>query len=241
MKNFKKIIVALCCVGTCIPFLINTASAQSTFSSDRLKSACINYIKKNIKDDVEIAITQNIETQKFSESNIKAKCSGDLSRLRRFSFINIEFYHDDKIVKRLTVPVKIRFFADVAVCKKDIARNTIIEADDFEVKRMDVSGYNSYDFPELKNLVGAKSRVYLSEGKIIGKAFIEEKQTVKKGDKVNIISVSGPVCVKAEGTALQSGKIGQKIRVQREGLKGGSTPKILDAEVSSEGIVVINN
>ena len=216
------------------------ARAQSTFSSEKLKDACINYIKKNIKDDVEIAITQKIETQKFSETGIKAKCNGNLAKLRGFGYVNLEFIEDNKTVKRIAVPVNIKYFANVPVCKKHISRSSIISSDDFEVRRMDITGYNSSDFSDPNLLIGSKARVNISEGKIIGKVFIEEKQTIKRGDKVNIISVFGAVCVKAEGTALQDGKIGQKIRVKRDGLKGGSTPKILDAEISSVGIVVIN-
>lgn len=227
--------------------LVMTSSifAESNFSGDRLKSSMINYINKLISPDnsteIEVIFSKDIDNYKFSQDNINAKFNVNEKSLRGNSFIAIEFYNNNILIKRDEFPIRIKIYANVYVAARKINRGETISENDAVTAKKDITIYKNGEIPERNSIIGTVANQNIPKDAIFTLNNIKTAQFgISKGDIVNIISRSGAVAVKLKGTALQDAEQGKKIRVQCES-RSGSAAQVLEGIVESPGIVAIYN
>ncbi len=208
--------------------------SKSTFSGERLKEACLNYIYNMVGSNAEVSISQNIEDQTFDESGIVANCYGEEKSLRGNCYIIIEFHQNGFLKRRLQIPVRIRIFSDVPTATKTIFRGETVKASEISIEKKDVTNYSSEDILLADDIIGKKASNNISEGSIITRLSIEREKTINRGDKVKIIVETGAIRISAAGEALQDGAPGEMILVKREG-----TDVKLKGKVGIDGSITI--
>jgi flagella basal body P-ring formation protein FlgA len=233
-NNLKKIfIISITSLMMTSLVSINLYS-KSTFSGERLKQACLNYIYSMVGNDAEVSISDKIEDQNFDESGIVANCFGEEKSLKGNCYIIIEFHQNGFLKRRLQIPVRVRLFNEVATAVKTIFRGEAVKAENISLEKKEVTNYTDIDLMPVDEIIGKKARNNISEGSIITRLSLESEKTINRGDKVKIVVEAGAIRISATGEALQDGAIGDMILVKREG-----TQVKLKGRVSLDGSVII--
>ncbi len=217
--------------------LINTTDliSRSYFSGDNIKTACINYIYSQVNDEIEIKINEVIPHQNFEEDKVYARFLGDRNSLKGNTHVVVEFLKDEKILKRITVPVNIKIYKKLPVAVKTIFSGKLIKDGDFVLKRIEATNFNPEDLISEDEIIGAIAKRNISKDNVILRSFIQSGNQINRGQKVEINVISGAVRIRTSGTALQDGLAGSEIRVKKD-----DSNVILNGIVTEEGTVVIN-
>lgn len=213
--------------------------AESNFSGERLKSACIEFLQKKVSGDLNISVTKIIEDQNFVESGVVARCYANVNHYRGNFFITLEFSLNDRVIRRIDVPVKVQIFRQVPIALNSISRGSTIKETDIIKERKDISGYNDSELISFYEVIDSKAKSNISKGAVITKHFLQESNIINRGDRVIIIVQSGAVQIRTTGVALQDGSFGETIRVRRDGIAGSSSSKTLQGNVTQDGTVII--
>lgn len=234
MKTLFKIL--------CILFLINSITSilysQSTFSAERIENAIINYLKSQSNEDIDIEIIQNIKPISFAENSVSASLSHSFNEFKGLGFVVIEFKKDGKTLLKEQIRVKIKKFRTLPITKRVIRIGEIIQKDDIEISKVDVSSTNESELVNnIDNLYGKIARNGIPKGSVIKKNDITNEILIKKGQIITIVAQSGAVTIKTLGTALQDGGIGDMIRVKRN----GQNASILTGMIDENGNVMLYN
>ena len=130
---------------------------------------------------------------------------------------------------------RLKKYADVVVAIRDIPVQTVLSYDDVTLERREVTRVEQI-FYKLDDVVGMQMRRTVFSGTLLNRFMISRPVIIKQGSNVTIISISGVVSVQTQGQALQSGGVGDVIRV-RNLLSG----KSMLARIENETTVVIDN
>ncbi len=220
--------------------------AESNFSGDRLNNALVNYINKLINQennkDIEVILGKKIQDYHFSQDDIQAKFDVNPKLLRGSTFIAIEFFKNDVLVKRDEYPVRIKQYALVPIANRIIKRNEEINENDISFEKRDISIYQNGEILDINDIIGNIANQNISKNTIISSNNIKQALQIgiSRGDIVNVISRSGAVAVSVKGTALNDAELGKQIRVKCDSSKSRS-PHVIIGIVESPGIVAINN
>lgn len=209
-------------------------SSQSTFSGERIKEACKKYLYQNIPDDAEISISKNIEDFEFVESNVSARFDSKNSIMRGNTYLGIEFLKDNKILKRIEIPVRIKIYKNVPTALRNISRNEDITSNDLTYSKQDVTNYSDSQLITIEGIIGNKAKRNINKGALVCKESIAAQALIKRGEKVSITVQSGTVRIHTTGQALQDAAVGENIRVKRDG-----TQNILQGQVAMDGTIFI--
>jgi len=213
----------------------NNLLAKSSFSGSRLKNACLSYISNLVDKDSDVRISE-IDDQFFEETGVIARCDARANSLRGNTYVALEFLdHEDKLVKRLEVPVNIKIYKDVPTAVYTLQKGKILMINDITYNKMDVTYLDESKILGIEKIVGKKVNCQINKGEVIQANFLENEVLVNRGGKVNIIVQSGSVSIRTSGVALQDASIGDIIRVQREGSRQSLQGKVYD-----DGTVYIN-
>lgn len=236
MNKKKEISIATIIVIIMVLFIGHNVFGKSYFSGERLKKACYEYIQTIVGEDALISLPPSIPDQSFEEQGIIAKFNWNTQAKKGNSFIALEFYNNEKIIKRIEIPVRIQIFDIVPVAKKTITRGAIIRDEDISLEKREITNYKENEIIDYSEIIGKKAKHNIKEGTVLCNYMIEEEPIIERGNKVNIIVQSGGVRIRTNGEALQNGRIGEKIRIKREG-----TQTILQGRVAKDGSVIISN
>jgi flagella basal body P-ring formation protein FlgA len=213
----------------------NNLLAKSSFSGSRLKNACLSYISNLVDKDSDVRISE-IEDQFFEETGVIARCDARTNSLRGNTYVALEFLdHEEKLIRRVEVPVNIKVYKDVPTAVYTLQKDKIVMINDITYNRMDVTYLDESKIPGIEKIVGKKVNRQINKGEVISANYLENEVLVNRGGKVNIIVQSGAVSIRTSGVALQDASIGDIIRVQREGSRQSLQGKVYD-----DGTVYIN-
>ncbi len=219
---------------TILLLLYYEGDAKSTFPGDRLEEACNNYILKNVGGDIEIECMQVVFDQEFEQESVTARCRANKSLLRGLCKVDIEFLHNGRIIKRVPVAYRVKFFGNVPTALNRIAKGMTINSGDVSLARMEVTGLSKNEIPALNEIVGTKVLSHIPPGSVIKRNMLEREKLISRGDKVVIVVQTPSVRIKASGSALSDAAIGDEIKVTRDG--GGS---VLKGIVNDDGSIAV--
>lgn len=215
-------------------FLGHNLLAQSNFSGERLKKACLDYIQKKVGNDAQVSIIKNIEDQYFEESNVYARCNSTRESLRGNTNLALEFIVDNQLLRRLEVPVRIKTYKQTIVAAGNIKRGETINETDVIEANAETTYYLEEELLNKESIIGKKAKQNITQGTIITLSMLESDNIIKRGDKVFIFVISGPIKISTTGVALQDASVGKPIRVKRDG-----TQTVLTGKVDIDGTIVI--
>jgi len=181
-------------------------------------------------------ITENVSGKPiFSKKSIYKDCSKDLKMTRPFqNYKTIKVSCPDqngfevlvRIKTKKILPIKTNIkntkkFKSIKL-KRALEKNDVIELSDLELVLSKKSSNNSF-YNNKKDLVGRKIKQNLKMGQLLHPRHLYEKFDIQSGDYLSIVSSVGAASVAVSGKALDSGNLGDLIKVQN--LRSGSVIK----------------
>jgi len=181
-------------------------------------------------------ITENVSGKPiFSKKSIYKDCSNDLKMTRPFqNYKTIKVSCPDqngfevlvRIKTKKILPIKTNIkntkkFKSIKL-KRALEKNDVIELSDLELVLSKKSSNNSF-YNNKKDLVGRKIKQNLKMGQLLHPRHLYEKFDIQSGDYLSIVSSVGAASVVVSGKALDSGNLGDLIKVQN--LRSGSVIK----------------
>ena len=181
-------------------------------------------------------ITENVSGEPvFSKKSIYKDCLNDIKMTRPFkNYKTIKVSCPDqngfevlvRIKTKKILPIKNNFkntkkFKSIKL-KRAIEKNDVIELSDLDLVISNKSSNNSF-YNNKKDLVGRKIKQNLKMGQLLHPRHLYEKFDIQRGDYLYIISSVGAASVAVSGKALDSGNLGDLIKVQN--LRSGNVIK----------------
>jgi flagella basal body P-ring formation protein FlgA len=115
---------------------------------------------------------------------------------------------------RLFVPVRVSEQLPIVVLRRSVQPGEVLAADDLEI-RQQAAATLPYDYVGKPDLaVGQTVRRSQSAGALLQASALEQPQGVERGALVTLISANSTLEVKAEGVALEPGRLKERIRVR---------------------------
>ncbi|UCC43445.1 MAG: flagellar basal body P-ring formation protein FlgA [Candidatus Zixiibacteriota bacterium] len=145
-----------------------------------------------------------------------------------------EMEENGNLIGRAQIRVRVSKYSSVLVSKGRIRRNQLLNAEDFELKRMDVTSLREQPICSIDRVEGLRSKRNLRRGTILTSGAVEPVPDIEVGREVTIIFDDGMCCITVPGRPLQSGCIGDLVKV-----KNKSSGKIVTARVVDGSTVAV--
>ena len=133
------------------------------------------------------------------------------------------------------VTAKVNIFSLVAIVKHPILKSSTLSASGIKFVRRNTSLINQSFFTSPDQLIGLTARRNISAGTLLTANLLLIPELVKRDDTVIIEATIGSLSVRTQGTALESGKKGEQIRILNN-----KSQKIIRAYVKSRGVVSVS-
>ncbi|MBN1290297.1 MAG: flagellar basal body P-ring formation protein FlgA [Candidatus Latescibacteria bacterium] len=150
--------------------------------------------------------------------------------------VRIEFSDESGgIRKRFQVMAQIKIMKTVVVACSEINRGEPVNIDDVEMKKIDVTGMNTYfETPSL--LEGMQTKRSVRPGMVLNDTNVCPIPVVNRGDPVTIKVFIGNIRAVAEGIARQDGGVGEMIKVYNEMTRTTLDCMIIDGKTVRTGL-----
>ena len=149
--------------------------------------------------------------------------------------LSLVFLVDGKDAAKVRMSGDLHLYDDVVCVRDDLARNTVLRADDLRIETRDVSGWRQNFFRDPAEAIGKQLKLPLKGGAVLLDRFLMAPVLVKRGDQVVILAQSDRFRVTAPGEAKTAGSKGEIIRV-----KNLMSRKSLLARVKDSGMVEVD-
>ncbi len=134
---------------------------------------------------------------------------------------------------KIYLPVNIAAYAKVMVAKHPIGPGMSINDSDITWSERNISTLSYGYLRTLDDAGGYRARRAIAQGAVLTPAVVEADNVIQKGQRVELINLTGPIAVSMVGVAQESAALGALIRV-----KNLSSGKELQGVVQSSGKVV---
>ncbi|CUH95506.1 hypothetical protein P22_1577 [Propionispora sp. 2/2-37] len=135
---------------------------------------------------------------------------------------------DGRVYAKANLKFDVRMFQDVVVAARSIAINEVIAPESIKYERVDIGRMAQGYITATDEVTGMLARRVISPGTPINKYMLDEPLAIRRGGLVTIIVRIGDLEVTTEGEALQSGSVGDLIRVRNSTSKRVVAARILD-------------
>lgn len=136
---------------------------------------------------------------------------------------------------RIPVRCKINVAISVIVACRQIKRGKIVEIEDCEFRKMDITGFGPTPLGSIEDIKNMQALRTIEPGTVIHDRLLKQKPLIEKGDRVTICSESVSVRVYVSAVARESGNTGEKIWVQNE-----NSNRLIRVTVLDKGKVAIS-
>lgn len=119
-----------------------------------------------------------------------------------------------RVLKRLTLPVRVRRWEPCAVARHDLPRGAVLGAGDLELRWLETTRAEGGDLPTLDESLGRRLTRMLAAGRPVLARQLEPMVDIRRGDALRVTVRSGGVCITANGEALEDGCLGLPMKVR---------------------------
>jgi flagella basal body P-ring formation protein FlgA len=112
------------------------------------------------------------------------------------------------------VPVNVEIFKEVVVTMEPLSRSHPLEANQLELKRLDISSLRMGYFTDTAQIDGYLLQRTVKAGQVITPYIVKAPALIKRGDWVTIVSGRKGLTVTSSGEALKDGVKGDQIPVK---------------------------
>lgn len=227
-KYNHLLVIALIIVVVFTTNISCLSGQNSTFSGTRLENAIVSYLNSTVKGNKEISIIQSIPDFQFQEKNVEANINDEQSILKGNTSVKLEFFSNNKLIRSYNVPIYVKTFVYSVITSTTLKTGHTLAASDIQISKIESTNLNENNLitfssagasQELATLLGKTINKNIIRGQIVFANDVDSENTVKRGTKVIVLAKQGFVTVRGIGTALSDAKVGEFVRVQRDGSK----------------------
>ncbi len=212
-----------------------------------------NFSSKTLETEIKNQILGQMEDVNNPDVNVEIKNSeifNDISKDVFYIFVDLAkpqtlmgkiildtafLSEENTIIKTEKCALETIVYGDVYVSNRKIKTNDIISNDDITQKRIKLTS-RSEDYIFNKNIIiGKQTKRSMIKGIAFSDRWIELVPDVQKGEHVKLVIKSSGFEIKSDVTALDSGMIGDMIRMKTE------TKKILRGKVIDKKHILISS
>lgn len=135
---------------------------------------------------------------------------------------------------KLHLPASIAVFDDVAISANPLTRGQIIDSQDIQYRKKNISLLKQGYYRKGDVLSGLEARRNLASGQVLTPASLQPRKLVSSGQRVTIMLNIDGLKIKTSGQALSSASMGQIVKVRNT-----RSNKIVEAVVTGEGQVKV--
>jgi flagella basal body P-ring formation protein FlgA len=133
---------------------------------------------------------------------------------------------EGQVARKLRTGAEVKLSRPVVVAAAQIARHQVLGPDDLRLEPREVTNYEPA--VSLEEAVGKRAGRRIEAGAVVAQRDLEEPPVLAKGSNVTILVEAGPLNVSTRGTARQSGRVGETIRVVNIDSKRELSAVVLD-------------
>jgi len=133
---------------------------------------------------------------------------------------------------QLFITAQINQYANAVISRHSLPRKTILSKKHLTVAETDVTNLRTGFYSSTADLIGSSTLRNIPEGAVITPNILKPPLAIKKGYSVIIEAIRSGVSIKATGTALEDGEIGEQIQVRND-----RSGRIIKARVIKAGLV----
>jgi flagella basal body P-ring formation protein FlgA len=148
--------------------------------------------------------------------------------------LTIELEVDGRLTRVLPVRAEVEVFRSVLVTRKKLEKGARFTKEDIELERRPASQIPGGALSDLETVLGRTAAGPLLPGTILRVQSLFDPPAVRQGQMVRAVVVRGNVEITVEARAVDSGKVGDVIRVENT-----QTRKIIRAKVLNEKMVSV--
>jgi len=222
-------------IGLLILFCL---TGSEILANERIVDATKDYIVERFNlspESVVISVRENRSFDELRPSDSLRVYSNMTSPPRGSYSLKYDIIRDGVIIKTLSSSATVRIYEDAYVANRKISRGEDINPDDFRIERCDVT----YDLDQIVRpnvkLDSMRADKTIRAGDALEYQMIERIPVVERGDEVIIRCSIGALDISTIGIAKEDGCVGDRIDVMNK-----ETRKRLQAEVESQGVVIVN-
>lgn len=142
----------------------------------------------------------------------------------------VSVFVDGRIAKKVTVPVTIEVWSDVALAAIPLGKYQIIEAKHVRIEKMNLARVPENAVLRIEQAVGSRTNRNIAVNSILRCDQLELPPVVKRGDVVQVVAESKRMKVSVKARAKESGAIGKIIRVQNLRSKKTIYAQVVDSK-----------
>ncbi len=207
MSSFTRLLLAMTMAALLMP-----VSALADAVPDAKMDSLSSFFAKGIRHQG--AVAELIEVRRWPET------SGDVTwrlpqitrHTSNLSLIAEQGQGQQK--RRWYVPVRVHWWANAVVVKKEAPLRTLLMSDMLEVKRIDIANHVGVWWNKAADVAGMQVTRPLHKGDAVYSVNVKQPPLIKRGDMITIIATIGSISVRAEGKALKAGSRGDRLLVQ---------------------------
>jgi len=133
---------------------------------------------------------------------------------------------------QLFITAQVRKYGTAIISTSSLPRNTLLGPQHIQKKEVEVTNLRSAYFFRAEEIIGWTTKRSIAAGTVFTASMLKAPLAVSKGNAVIIEAKRSGISIRAGGTALQDGAIGQQIKVQND--RSGN---IVKAVVVAPGLV----
>lgn len=164
--------------------------------------------------------------------------SRDEKKLGLRSF-EVSVVRQGEIDRRIPIVGEVTLIRQVVVAKRAINRGETIEGRALKLEERRFTDLAAVGLTDLSAATGQQCRGFLRPGEMITEQSVEQRPVVVRGQPVTIWMRQGSLAIRTTGRAQQSGGLGDRIEVLRDGAK--RKQDLIEAIVSGPGTVSIGS
>ncbi|MEK7775179.1 MAG: flagellar basal body P-ring formation chaperone FlgA [Candidatus Zixiibacteriota bacterium] len=189
--------------------------ARSEDNTSRLTQSLVDQFAIDTAHHTIQLLASQIKSSVSSDQQISLRALSAKEPLGLFTVIAYVINGTDTVAQG-QVRYRIDRFADVLVAVDRIATRQIVANDDFIVQRTNVTTLIEKPVTDVSSIAGLRMKRNLAKGTILTVSALETAPEVESGRDVSIVYQSGLCRITASGTALQSGRLGDHIKIRNK-------------------------
>ncbi|MGB9771527.1 MAG: flagellar basal body P-ring formation chaperone FlgA [Candidatus Kapaibacteriota bacterium] len=193
------------------------ARSETYFSGDLIKERLYQEVRNRVGSDAEIILPRTISNYLFAEENVVMNFDFGNQVLSGNLFVGVEFWQNQKKLRRVEIPIRVKLIKEVLVATKTISRGEAISFENCIVEKREIPSSIEPDETNLESILGKEAKYFIVKGTILTKELVQEPFAIRRGEKVRIVVLFGKVQINTYGVALNDANVGESVRVRREG------------------------
>ena len=226
-KLILHTILAIIFLTVSVSFASAVVLTKSKLSSE-IEKQVISKLSKSIKGEVKAeALLLPVDVFEIPSGELDVIVDLDNNNFAPKKYANITIKVNGKKVKKFPTPIALTLYQNVWVATDAIARNQSLNEGGFTLEKKDVTRNYSIAITSDKDISDYVAIRNIRSGDVIDKRFVMPKPDIVKDSVVSVIFDTGGVNIAIEGESMQSGCIGDLIRVRNNQYKKCYIGKII--------------